>query len=274
MDQNQILQSKTNFKDDDDNDDQKFPINLDLSNSNFNQFHTNFSSPNIQPSNILNKLQEYLIGNVIGDLDRIPTNTDYLDLGVLKPKDLANDKIGNFNPVICMSCQCRFPFVAWPRPPFNEVITGGVSSCLPSCYNPTFANPSDQTFATFWLGVWAVLCALSTLITVATFLANPSRFQYPERPIIYLSACYFMIAIGYIVRVIIGHKIIACDGPVIRRSTTGPAQCSIVFILTYVFGMAASVWWVVLTLTWFLAAGLKWGTEAIAKYSQVIQFLF
>ena len=31
--------------------------------------------------------------------------------------------------------------------------------------------------------------------------------------------------------------------------------------------MAASVWWVVLALTWVLAAASKWGSEAIASYA-------
>lgn len=31
--------------------------------------------------------------------------------------------------------------------------------------------------------------------------------------------------------------------------------------------MASATWWVVLTLTWFLAAGLKWGHEAIEQIS-------
>ena len=31
--------------------------------------------------------------------------------------------------------------------------------------------------------------------------------------------------------------------------------------------MASSIWWVILTLTWFLAAGFKWSSEAIAHYS-------
>ncbi|KAF7279446.1 hypothetical protein GWI33_007211 [Rhynchophorus ferrugineus] len=32
--------------------------------------------------------------------------------------------------------------------------------------------------------------------------------------------------------------------------------------------MASNIWWIVLTLTWFLAAGLKWGHEAIEANSQ------
>jgi len=31
--------------------------------------------------------------------------------------------------------------------------------------------------------------------------------------------------------------------------------------------MAASAWWAILALTWFMAAGLKWGGEAIARYA-------
>lgn len=36
--------------------------------------------------------------------------------------------------------------------------------------------------------------------------------------------------------------------------------------------MASSIWWVILSFTWFLAAGLKWGNEAIAGYSQYFHF--
>jgi frizzled protein 1/7 len=43
--------------------------------------------------------------------------------------------------------------------------------------------------------------------------------------------------------------------------------CTLLFMMIYYFGMASSVWWVVLTLTWFLAAGLKWGHEAIENVS-------
>ncbi|CAM9639158.1 unnamed protein product [Lampetra planeri] len=54
----------------------------------------------------------------------------------------------------------------------------------------------------------------------------------------------------------------------VHYETTGPALCTVVFLLTYFFGMASSIWWVILSLTWFMAAGMKWSSEAIAGYSQ------
>lgn len=105
-------------------------------------------------------------------------------------------------------------------------------------------------------------------MTVATFFVDMKRFKYPERPIIFLSACYFMVSIGYLIRFVVDHKAVACEGDMIRYETTGPAVCTVVFLLVYFFGMASSIWWVILSFTWFLAAGLKWGQEAIASYSQ------
>ncbi|KAK4472448.1 hypothetical protein MN116_002578 [Schistosoma mekongi] len=186
----------------------------------------------------------------------------------------TSSKSHNLQPVLCLPCKCRQPFIDWMKSPLNEIITGDIKGCLLSCYNPIINNnQSDKTFITFWLGLWSILCILSTLMTIGTFLTDSKRFQYPERSIIYLSLCYLMIAIGYLLRVTMGHELIACDGPILRINTTGPIQCSLVFLLTYVFGMASSIWWIILTLTWFLAAGLKWSTEAIAKYSQIYHFL-
>ena len=75
-------------------------------------------------------------------------------------------------------------------------------------------------------------------------------------------------SVGYLIRVGLGHEEVACEGGMIRYSAQGPVACTLVFLLVYYFGMASSIWWVVLTFTWFLAAGLKWGNEAIAGYSQ------
>ncbi|GBN27876.1 Frizzled-5 [Araneus ventricosus] len=169
-------------------------------------------------------------------------------------------------------CECRFPMVplvdAADRKLYQDVATGGVPQCARPCRG-TFFNKDEQTFATFWIGLWAIICCFSASMTVLTFLIDPTRFRYPERPIIFLSGCYLMVSIGYLVRLGLGHEAVACDGQIIRYHTIGrPPACTIVFLLVYFFGMASSLWWVILTLTWLLAAGLKWGNEAIAGYSQ------
>nr|6WW2_R Chain R, Frizzled-5,Soluble cytochrome b562 [Homo sapiens] len=169
-------------------------------------------------------------------------------------------------------CKCREPFVPILKeshPLYNKVRTGQVPNCAVPCYQPSF-SADERTFATFWIGLWSVLCFISTSTTVATFLIDMERFRYPERPIIFLSACYLCVSLGFLVRLVVGHASVACsrEHNHIHYETTGPALCTIVFLLVYFFGMASSIWWVILSLTWFLAAGMKWGNEAIAGYAQ------
>ncbi|RLU16194.1 hypothetical protein DMN91_011954 [Ooceraea biroi] len=162
-----------------------------------------------------------------------------------------------------------------PAPPSMVGIGGrsiiqeivGVPDCALPCRGAFLTN-EEREFAAVWLALWSGLCAASTLVTVITFLIDTQRFKYPERPIVFLSACYFVVSVGYLSRSIFGHEEIACDGPALKSGAQGPGACVTVFLMIYFFGMASSVWWVILTFTWFLAAGLKWGNEAIASYSQ------
>nr|XP_056713688.1 frizzled-8 [Euleptes europaea] len=206
-------------------------------------------------------------------------------------------------------CRCRPPMVAVSserHPLYNRVKTGRMANCALPCHNPYF-SPDERAFTAFWLGLWSVLCFLSTFATVSTFLIDMERFKYPERPIIFLAACYLFVSLGYLVRLVAGHEKVACSGGAaaagagsagpaggaaaavggrgaaggaaelqpelavaehVRYESTGPALCTVVFLLVYFFGMASSIWWVILSLTWFLAAGMKWGNEAIAGYAQ------
>lgn len=64
---------------------------------------------------------------------------------------------------------------------------------------------------------WAWLCFLSTLFTLLTFWVEPSRFRYPERPIVFLALCYNLLSVAYIVRGAVGAENLSCvsqiDGP-------------------------------------------------------------
>ncbi|XP_065208232.1 frizzled-2-like [Planococcus citri] len=148
-----------------------------------------------------------------------------------------------------------------------------------------FFTPEEIKFSRIWIGIWSCVCAASCLFTVSTFLINTSRFRYPERPVIFLSVCYLIVSIIYIVGFLLGDEV-ACRRPfpppvgkpklatvsTVSQGTKGEI-CTIMFIGLYYFSMASSLWWVILALTWFLAAGLKWGHEAIEANSQYFHLM-
>ncbi|XP_055908207.1 frizzled-2 [Eupeodes corollae] len=169
------------------------------------------------------------------------------------------------------TCSCRPPLILLGKENhwYNTTVgrVAGVSNCGIPCKGPFFTN-DEKEFAGIWIALWSGLCFISTLMTLTTFIIDTERFKYPERPIVFLSACYFMVAVGYLSKTFMNNDEIACDGRILRQSSTGPQSCTLVFLLVYFFGMASSIWWVILSFTWFLAAGLKWGNEAITKHSQ------
>uniref|UniRef100_A0A8C5WBN8 Frizzled class receptor 7 n=1 Tax=Leptobrachium leishanense TaxID=445787 RepID=A0A8C5WBN8_9ANUR len=146
--------------------------------------------------------------------------------------------------------------------------------CEPSKPNGLmYFKEEEIRFARLWVGIWALLCGISTLFTVLTYLVDMRRFSYPERPIIFLSGCYFMVAVAYASGFLLKEKAVCLDSfsdDTYRTVAQGTKKegCTILFMILYFFGMASSIWWVILSLTWFLAAGMKWGHEAIEANSQ------
>ncbi|KAK6171519.1 hypothetical protein SNE40_019693 [Patella caerulea] len=148
----------------------------------------------------------------------------------------------------------------------------GNNSCAPRCDIDVYFRKVDKNFAETWMIVWASLCCLSTTITVLTFVIDTTRFKYPERPIIFLSMCYAIYSVAYIIRAVTGPQVISCDkdsedNKFLIQEGLESTWCIIVFLILYFFGMASSIWWVILTVTWFLAAARKWGQEAIDALS-------
>ncbi|XP_069108770.1 frizzled-2-like [Argopecten irradians] len=144
--------------------------------------------------------------------------------------------------------------------------------CGAPCHDMFFTKPKLET-ARLWIGIWSCICLGSTLFTVLTFLIDMTRFRYPERPIIFLSGCYFMVALAYVIGFSLDKDSVACHKFPDREESlvtqgTKKEWCTILFMMLFFFSMASSIWWVILTLTWFLAAGMKWGHEAIEANSQ------
>ncbi|XP_047607757.1 frizzled-1 [Phacochoerus africanus] len=146
--------------------------------------------------------------------------------------------------------------------------------CEPTkVYGLMYFGPEELRFSRTWIGIWSVLCCASTLFTVLTYLVDMRRFSYPERPIIFLSGCYTAVAVAYIAGFLLEDRVVCNDkfsedGARTVAQGTKKEGCTILFMMLYFFSMASSIWWVILSLTWFLAAGMKWGHEAIEANSQ------
>ena len=218
----------------------------------------NRSSPSIQPKEKTKKI------GTMGNTKETRVKED----GSAKEKPRKK----NTKRVETCGCMCQKPFAY-----VNKSIGDGpldVPSCALRCQQYFFSR-SQQNLTTFWITLWSFLCLISTSVMCLTALIDSNRFRYPERPVIFIAFSYFMVSLGYIIRLARGFENIACNPTtkLLRYSATGPADCTVVFLLTYFFGMASCIWWVILALNWFLAAGMKWNCDAINVYSQYFHFV-
>ncbi|XP_037083005.1 frizzled-4-like [Pollicipes pollicipes] len=145
--------------------------------------------------------------------------------------------------------------------------------CARSCAADVAFSQEHKQFAETWVASLAVPCLASTLFTVVTFLLDSAHFKYPERSIVFLSLCYSLTSAGHVLRLAVGREGVSCqleaqyNVPILIQEGLGNANCAIMFVLLYYFGSASALWWVMLTVTWFLAAGLKWSHERIQQKS-------
>nr|XP_057940064.1 frizzled-7-like [Doryrhamphus excisus] len=154
----------------------------------------------------------------------------------------------------------------------------GAKDCGAPCevYTPgglMYFTEEEIKFGRFWVLCWAFLCCVSTFVTILTYAIDAQRFRYPEKPVVFLSGCYFLVALAHVTGFLLEDKVICVDKmkangwKMVVQGTKNEA-CTVLFMVVYFFSMASAVWWVVLAFCWFLAAGMKWGHEAIEANSR------
>ena len=162
----------------------------------------------------------------------------------------------------------------------SSYIFANIPNCAVLCEGIYFSHGESNVAAPVFILICALICIGFTIFTVGTFLIDRQRYHYPERPVIFLALCYLILSLAYVVGAIVKlenpSSSYACSDTADETSfifqrlpdatpTYHSASCVILFIFVYYFQMAGAIWWVVLTLTWFMASTLKWGEEAVER---------
>ncbi|GMT00701.1 hypothetical protein PENTCL1PPCAC_22875 [Pristionchus entomophagus] len=162
------------------------------------------------------------------------------------------------------------------RTPFNtgyalELKSSRLDDCSLSCEEDNMMIDGKQrSLLRIWIAVWAGVSFISSIFTIFTFLIDLPRFNYPVRPILYLAVCYTGIAVIYLIGASNGNKYACSKGvgtSLIVTQRLSNLKCTIMALFFYLCTNGAAAWWLVLCLSWFLAARLQWGNESIASLS-------
>uniref|UniRef100_A0A0N5A1U9 Frizzled-4 n=1 Tax=Parastrongyloides trichosuri TaxID=131310 RepID=A0A0N5A1U9_PARTI len=149
------------------------------------------------------------------------------------------------------------------------------ASCAFKCNGDVMFGRGQKSEANHWLFIIAMVNIIITTFTVLTFLIDKKRFRFPERSIFYIAACYTFYCLPYLMKYFYSYEDAGCSFTnggqrYLIESGVDNRLCALSFIFSYYFSTAGSLWWLTLTLTWYLSAGRKWVPEGIESFSNYL----
>lgn len=124
--------------------------------------------------------------------------------------------------------------------------------------------------------VFSVICFIFTLFSLITFWTESTRFNFPERPVLFLTLCYNLLSITFIFKIFY-QKSTNIQIPlsdefnsikqteIIENLCAIDSQCLAYFIIVNYLIISASFWWLIFGICWYLSASLQWSPEALEK---------
>lgn len=137
--------------------------------------------------------------------------------------------------------------------------------CWPACGQNARYTQSEKRTAEIWMATLAWFSLLSTSFALLTFCAEPSRYRYPERPVVWMAACHAIVALAHVTRTWLGAKVVSCAGTTLAVDGLASPTCVAFFSLTYYFTLAADAWFANACVAWYLTAASEWSTEALER---------
>lgn len=113
----------------------------------------------------------------------------------------------------------------------------------------------------------AVCSACLSIVTILTFLIDLERFPYPGRCILYLLFSCLGLSIVHICGFFMKNEG-ACTGDLITQGNdTG--KCTVMALFYYFFLWSLFLWYVILSVTWYLSAARDWVPEALKSINYI-----
>ncbi|XP_030564387.1 frizzled-3 [Drosophila novamexicana] len=152
--------------------------------------------------------------------------------------------------------------------------------CLPQCQRDAFHTTQQKKLTeSLILGLSAV-CFVLTLFALVTFWAEPTRFGYPERPVLFLCLCYNLFSVCYLERIVFHQaRSLALLQQQQEPGRVGRAPCALTppclasYISTSYLSLCAASWWLIFALCFYLSSHKKWSSEALEKRSGLFHVL-
>ena len=160
--------------------------------------------------------------------------------------------------------------------------TGSVFADIRNCAEPcpgVLTSTEENDFATAWLSVWSALCLLFSVATIVCWVISYRSYHYPLTPILHIAICYAALALTYVLALATGRQSICyfpdgTGGANVSSVAGGKFSgglCTFTFFTGYFFTVASWCWWIVIAVTWFLQAPLKFqGSSTERKGLQVL----
>lgn len=154
--------------------------------------------------------------------------------------------------------------------------------CVYKCGSDAFYSTHQKKVIETCILVFSVLCFIFTLFSLITFWTESTRFKFPERPVLFLTLCYNLLSICYLLKIFyqksttVPHvdELNEFNGiSSIKTSDISANQCSInsqclaYFIIINYLMISASLWWLVFGLCWWLSTSKQWSPEALERKS-------
>ena len=133
---------------------------------------------------------------------------------------------------------------------------------------------SELFYSETWFWTLSVTGFLSTLPVFLIFACKPSKLTYPSRCFVFIAMCSNLICVAYTIRAYYGQTGVVCenlnsDRGYFLHDGSSKNPCVVIFTLTYLFGMAAAIWWVIMSISLFFIKTSTCKKETIEKMSFV-----